>query len=647
MTAGCFMDRSIAARGIAPLVIVVFVVVTGVPCIVRGDDSVTTAVLRLGVRPALLRLGVDRFATLEIQGPDVPVEALELVASVGRIVHVTRTAPGQFVARYQPPSSRAPDVAVILVRVRGGDDVAVTAIPMAGRYHLTLDVEPGASVRVEAGGELVRRAIVPASGVLDMVLHVPPGVEFARIIATDRAGNHTERMERLEIPPLHRVLVLPAMSEPDRRQRGWLRFWVAMATSAGRLSTAPPAIDVDGGLEEIRSRGEGLFEVRVRPVRRVVPSRVIVRVREPNTVAVPERLEAVVPAAVPSRIDAVQRWIRARVGESVDVLFTIRDADGEQIVGLEGSILARLGSRTFARATASETGYRITVTMPEHVGRTELLIQMAPGDATGARVEIPVEVTPGPPARLTAHVRGFVRIGEPANVIVTALDRFGNGTPIRHPTVRARGAWVQQVIADGGSVRLRVVPERTEFELTVEGDHGLRESLVLTAARGQRPWALGFVAGVRSNLGAALFGIARARLQGWMPFAASWLAVGMLESGLDVATVSDQALRSASVLSIPVYARAGVLRRFGSVGMGPLVGVGGHLVLAQARSESGTIVRQSALVGSVSGALVGRVETALGIWSLEAGVETGGLDTVPVRGTLGGVYGAIGWGLGL
>jgi hypothetical protein len=60
---------------------------------------------------------------------------------------------------------------------------------------MTLTVEPSARVAIETGGAPVRQAVAGHNGVLDVVLHVPPGVEQARILATDSAGNQTERLE--------------------------------------------------------------------------------------------------------------------------------------------------------------------------------------------------------------------------------------------------------------------------------------------------------------------------------------------------------------------------------------------------------------------------------------------------------------------
>ena len=42
-----------------------------------------------------------------------------------------------------------------------------------------------------------------------------------------------------------------------------------------------------------------------------------------------------------------------------------------------------------------------------------------------------------------------------------------------------------------------------------------------------------------------------------------------------------------------------------------------------------------------------RVALPVGRGVIEVGAESGGLDTPAVRGTLGGVYGSLGWSVGL
>jgi hypothetical protein len=596
------------------------------------------------VEPSSLRLGVDRHGLVSIEAPDVPVDELELVASVGRISGLTRVAPGRFVARFEPPASRAPDVALLVARVRGGTAAGLGVIPLAGRYHLTLTIEPGAQVRIETGDAPPRHAITGARGVLDVVLHVPPGIEQARIVATDRAGNQTEHLELLGVPPLHRVLVLPA-PPPSGTPRA-MRWLVAAVTAVGRPMATPPTLDVHGALAEVTRLADGLFEVLVQPARHVERRRVTLRVREPNTASVPETVDSIVQGVVPVRLE-LPSALRTPAGQLLELLLAVRDAEGLPVEGLERALSASLAEHTVAGGELRGDRYLLPVPAPERAGTYELTARVALPDGSVLQARAPLVVVPDAPARVMVEAPPL-HLGEQASITLRARDRYGNPAPLVAPAVAATGATLGVLDAVGEAVRVRLVPASPRVLLDVRGDHALHETVDLRAtAKPWQPLALGVVAGVRSNLGATVFWGARARLEGHWLLGAHFVLLGLLDAGVEFGTATDASRNSGSVLGVPAMLRAGVLWRPGRLGLGAVAGGGARYVLAQSRGVTAETMSEGAVVGGLSLGLLARLETPAGLLFGEVGMESGYLDTLAVRGTLGGIYGALGWAFGL
>jgi hypothetical protein len=170
---------------------------------------------------AFLTLGVEKedgmTVTVRATGPDAAALApSRSFASTGVLDPLQPTGtPGEFTARYQVPTSRFPQVAVLVVelggsggrRVRGMGRIllhAATAIPLRS--------SAGASVTVTVADKTFGPVPADGQGAVKIPIVVPPGVRSGLARAVDRDGNAKETPVDLQPAPFGRVLIVPPPS---------------------------------------------------------------------------------------------------------------------------------------------------------------------------------------------------------------------------------------------------------------------------------------------------------------------------------------------------------------------------------------------------------------------------------------------------
>ena len=607
------------------------------------SPSDTRSQWSVAVSQSALRLGVEHSARIDVRGPDVLVSELELRASVGSVHDVTRVGPGAFTARYDAPVSRAPDVALIMARSDSAPIPGVAAIALAGRYRLTVDVEPNARVTVQLADGTTHRAVAPRSGVLDVVMHVAPGIDRARLQATDAGGNETERMEPIQGIALHRMLLLRAPSSITDRA---IRWFVISALPSGALADAiPDTIEVTGGLGAIERRASGVFEVRVNPARRADAAVVAIALHEANVDVTPSRDEIVVPANRPSSLQ-LSGPERLRAGEVAVFQLIVDDEGGEAVTGLA----TRIGG-TFAGASArvedAGLAYRVVVTSPERVGRGELVVRL-PMEGGPLEVRRALVVDAGPPARIDAAVAQPLRVGTSREITLTAHDRFGNPASVGNPSLSASNAVLRNVRVRGGVIDATIEPTAVNPGITVVVDYSVRQTIALRAQPiPERSVVLSGGAFVRTNFGATVFAGGRLSLIAQFPIVQAWDVLAAFDAGVEGAIVSDMQGNRVMLLAVPTTARVGIQRRLDHWRFGLVAGAVLRAARANTTYASGTMASEWSVAPGAAATAVIRYATAFGTFGVELGVESGSLDTPHARGTLGGLQAMLGWGIAL
>jgi hypothetical protein len=612
------------------------------PSLSQPSDS--TFPWTISASPTSVRLGVDRSARLEIHGPDVPPSALDLRTSAGTVRDIVRTGPGSYTARYEPPTLRAPDVALVTVRSASEPTPAAAAIPLYGRYHLTVDVEPHAQVDIELADGTHQSAVAPASGRVDVMLHVAPGIDRARVQATDRGGNVTERVEQIEGIPLHRILLMRA--PPPETQPRAARWFVIEADPSGQLTqSAPLGIEVTGALGVVTRRAPGVFEIRANPPRRAEPTTVAIRVAQPGTAMDTDHDEIVVPANEPVALEW-QAPEHVRAGDEVSVLVTALDASREPVSGLADRLRVRVGDID-ARIESQADAYRAVFRAPERVGDPELFARLTTDGNPPIEVRRLLHVDPGAPARLHV-VAPALQVGTAREVGFVALDRYGNRTPLEHPTATVTGAAVRGVSRRRGALVLLLEPTDATARVYIEADYGLREHFVLRAAPvAEGRFTLLALGTLRTNFAAALFG--GGRLSGTLriPIDRAWDIDAMLDAGLEASDVHAPSGDHAVLFAVPIVLRMALTRRIGAVRLGIAAGGVLRVTSATAQFSNGEGASAIAVAPGAAVSAVLRWFSPAGVIALDVGAESGAIDTRSVRGTLGGLQVSLGWGFTL
>lgn len=168
--------------------------------------------------------GRDAVATLEIVigGVDHPAPPV-LRANVGSVENVERVGPGRFRARYLLPTTRFPEVAIIVAfapwphpqSIEGG--FGVLRVPISSAVEVPGRAERGAEVRLTVGETTFGPVTAQADGTFRLPVVIPPGYGQAKTTTVDRAGNKRTSPLDLMLPPTDQLacVVTPARLPAD------------------------------------------------------------------------------------------------------------------------------------------------------------------------------------------------------------------------------------------------------------------------------------------------------------------------------------------------------------------------------------------------------------------------------------------------
>jgi hypothetical protein len=172
-----------------------------------GQSPVASTVA-LTLEPVSPVKGRDAVATLEISigGLDQPAPPV-LRANVGTFENVERVGPGRFRARYVLPTTRFPEVAIIVAfapwphpqSVEGA--FGVLRVPIASAVEVPGRAEAGAEVRLNVGDQTFGPVTAQAGGTFKLPVVIPPGYGMAKTITVDRVGNKRTSPLDLMLPP--------------------------------------------------------------------------------------------------------------------------------------------------------------------------------------------------------------------------------------------------------------------------------------------------------------------------------------------------------------------------------------------------------------------------------------------------------------
>lgn len=183
--------------------------------ILAGSAAAQTVALSLD--PPRPVKGRDQATRLEIVigGVEQPAPPV-LRANVGSIDSLERVGPGRFTARYVLPTTRFPEVAIIVAfspwphpqSVSGA--FGVLRVPIASAVDVPGRAEPGAEVTLilEAPPSVARTerstfgpVTAAADGTFKLPVVVPPGLGVAKTTTRDRVGNKRSAQLDLMLPP--------------------------------------------------------------------------------------------------------------------------------------------------------------------------------------------------------------------------------------------------------------------------------------------------------------------------------------------------------------------------------------------------------------------------------------------------------------
>lgn len=244
----------------------------------RADGQGTVA---LKLSPAAPVKGRDTSALLEIELPVERPAPPVLRANVGQFEAIERVGPGRWRARYVLPTTRIPEVAIIVAFAawpypQSADGAfGVLRVPIASAVEVPGRAERGASVVLTIAGVAYGPVTAAENGEFKLPVVVPPGFGIARVDTRDRAGNKHGSSIDLALPPTDQLacVVTPTLLPADGASRARLlcatsdRYGAPtkgahVVWNAGRGALGAPR-ELGNGLQEWawtspRDPGEGL-----------------------------------------------------------------------------------------------------------------------------------------------------------------------------------------------------------------------------------------------------------------------------------------------------------------------------------------------------------------------------------------------------
>ncbi|HVZ87683.1 MAG TPA: hypothetical protein VHG72_11985 [Polyangia bacterium] len=477
-------------------------------------QTAPTATLTVTPARTSLELGIDKEVevAVDLAGPDAerftPARAL---ATVGTLEPLRARAPGHFVARYVPPDTRFPQVALLVVELANGAERvhAGARIPLACATAFPFHTSGGASVTMRVGDRQFGPVVADKQGHVEIPIEVPPGVRHGQARATDRNGASRETEVDLQLPSFPRVALLA----PDGMEAGSLADVTVLAVDE---TGAPAAADTltlaaSAGLAHplgAAAPGEArfLYEAPVRLAE--TPSVKLTATAAGDHPGFAEANVALRPGA-PRSLEITSSADRLVVGDPrpVQISMTARDRFGNATPAKD--LHARVDGHAVPVAIDAAGVGTLRLSPPaRYTGQDGISIEAGVADISAGRK---LHVTGGAPARVTVQLGATWMVGDGhRGVELRARVVDHNGTPTAVPGL----AWetpnghIRDVrVPHDGEYLAEYVPDRTRDPhtelVTVTAAEALRASAHLVVTPPPVRLIVGARAGVYTNFGHA------------------------------------------------------------------------------------------------------------------------------------------------
>ena len=147
--------------------------------------------------PIVLGRTEQAMVVLEVEEPaGTEEQPVRLAVNVGTFGPVERVGPGRHRARYTPPATRHPQVALVgWWRRSPGALPEILRLPLLGTTRLRVKAPAGRAVRVDVGAVRFGPVKAGRKGTAVVPLVVPPGID--RVTVSITGGRETvDRLER-------------------------------------------------------------------------------------------------------------------------------------------------------------------------------------------------------------------------------------------------------------------------------------------------------------------------------------------------------------------------------------------------------------------------------------------------------------------
>ncbi len=174
-----------------------------------------------------------------------------LLASAGKVGPLVAAGADSFLARYELPSGRFPQVALLVAELPpppstwpGRPAQQLLSLPLRAPASPAFRTDPGAQVTVQVADRSFGPVIADGSGQVRVTVLVPPGTRTATARSVNSFGKATEQQVDLAPPPFRRLMVLA----PPTLQAGATEEIRVAAVSAGGELLDPGRVGLHGSL---------------------------------------------------------------------------------------------------------------------------------------------------------------------------------------------------------------------------------------------------------------------------------------------------------------------------------------------------------------------------------------------------------------
>ena len=234
-----------------------------------AEQPVSPARVSLSLAAPAPVLGIEDETELRIEVAGAfasPLHFPRILCSAGRVEDLVREGPTSFSARFLLPSTRFPQVAIVVADFSRDSLIlrGSLAVRLRAAASPSFRTDPGARVTVKVGDKEFGPVVAPADGNVHVPVVVPPGIDFAVAQSVNRHGQSSQQLLDLKIPPAQRALVVA----PEKLVAGSAAEVAALAVEpSGRPVDASTIVLVSSGPRPeplgSRAEGEARFLVRV------------------------------------------------------------------------------------------------------------------------------------------------------------------------------------------------------------------------------------------------------------------------------------------------------------------------------------------------------------------------------------------------